>query len=166
MEIADEEKPDVIAVDATGIGGAVADFIRHKGYNAIDIVSNSKAFRQDKFINKRVEMWFKFRELLRTNQLDIPNDDVLVGQLTSPKYQFDAQGRYVLEKKEDMKKRGLSSPDRGDAVILACAVDHEYASFVIKDEWERHAKPGTLEYIMAGVLQRAKEEEEKSWLIS
>lgn len=164
MRIADEENPDAIAVDVTGTGSGVADIMRHKGYKVLDVVSNSKAFRRDKFVNKRAEMWFTVREMLRKGTLNIPDDDVLIGQLSSPKYKFDSKGRYLMERKEDMKKRGLSSPDRADALILSCAIDKDYASFIIKDEDESRSKPGTVAAIYDILEAQYKAEEETAWL--
>ena len=51
--------------------------------------------------------------------LSLPNDEELAGQLSAPKYEFDSAGRIVIEKKEDMKKRGVDSPDRADALCLS-----------------------------------------------
>jgi hypothetical protein len=48
----------------------------------------------------------------------LPDDEELAGQLSAPKYKFDSAGRIVIESKEDMKKRGVDSPDRADALCL------------------------------------------------
>jgi hypothetical protein len=71
-------------------------------------------------------MWFRLRELLRTQSIKLPNDDKMIGELSSPKYSFDTAGRYVLETKDEMKKRGLRSPNIADAVVYAFAYDGKY----------------------------------------
>ena len=51
----------------------------------------------------------------------IEADLELEADLIGPEYGFDARNRIQLEKKQDMKKRGLSSPDTGDALALTFA---------------------------------------------
>ena len=47
--------------------------------------------------------------------------DSLHADLTGLKYSYDSNTRLRLERKEDMKKRGLRSPDEGDALALTFA---------------------------------------------
>ena len=54
--------------------------------------------------------------------VQIPDTDTLRGDLTGPKYSYDSNTRLKLEKKEDMKKRGLRSPDEGDALAMTFAL--------------------------------------------
>ncbi len=48
----------------------------------------------------------------------LPNSDSLHADLTSVGYKYQSDGRLLLEAKEDMRKRGMPSPDEGDAVAL------------------------------------------------
>ena len=64
-------------------------------------------------------MWGTVREALRTEQLKLWPDDKQISQLSNRKYFVNSSGKIELEKKEAMKKRGLSSPDMGDALALA-----------------------------------------------
>lgn len=64
-------------------------------------------------------MWGKVRKMLKDEQLSIWKDDKLISQLSNRKYTVNSKGKIVLEKKEDMKKRGLQSPDIADALALA-----------------------------------------------
>ena len=142
----------------------MADNLRAWGYNAIDYVAQERAWNPEKFVNRRTESWFNIREVFRKDDINLPDDDVLVGQLTAPKYKFDAAGRYVLESKDDMKKRGLSSPDRADMVAMLFESDDEYESTVLKDFASRDndgVKPGTLQEILSRL--QSGEEEEIQW---
>jgi len=162
--VADREKPEFIKVDVVGIGAGVADNLRAWGYNAIDYVAQERAWNPEKFVNRRTESWFNIREVFRKDDINLPNDDILVGQLTAPKYKFDAAGRYVLESKDDMKKRGLSSPDRADVVAMLFESDDEYESTVLKDFASRDndgVKPGTLQEILSRL--QSGEEEDIQW---
>lgn len=69
--------------------------------------------------NKAAEMWASMRAWLRTGS--IPDDPELLAELTGREYGFDLHNAIRLEKKEDMKKRGLSSPDNADGLALTFA---------------------------------------------
>lgn len=53
---------------------------------------------------------------------EIPDDPELEADLTGPEYGFSAKQQIQLEKKEDMKKRGLASPDCGDMLAMTFGV--------------------------------------------
>jgi hypothetical protein len=69
--------------------------------------------------NKAAEMWASMRAWLRTGA--IPDDPELRAELTSREYGFNLHNAIRLEKKEDMKKRGLASPDNADGLALTFA---------------------------------------------
>lgn len=71
------------------------------------------------YANSTGVMWGTAREALRTGTLKLYPDDKQISQLSNRKYTIGSDGRIVLEKKETMKKRGLSSPDMADALALA-----------------------------------------------
>ncbi|MEO4040221.1 PBSX family phage terminase large subunit [Hoeflea sp. CAU 1731] len=125
-EIALLEKPNAIFVDGVGVGGGVVDRLRQLGLKVIDVNGGSRASSSLRFRNKRAEMWSRMRDWLRDIG-DIPDDDELMIDLQSPEYSFDARNRIQIEKKEDMKRRGLLSPDIADALALTFAetVHHE-----------------------------------------
>lgn len=64
-------------------------------------------------------MWGKVRKYLQEGTLTLPDDDMLFTQLTNRKYMVNKNGKLELERKENMKKRGLQSPDIADALALA-----------------------------------------------
>ena len=172
VEVADEVERDfkdfpgceLIAVDAVGIGSGVADTLRHRGYPAIDIESGERAYQATKFNNKRTEMWFRTREFLRTKSISLPNDDPLIGELSSPRYSFDAAGRYVLETKQEMKKRGLKSPNRADAIVYAFAYDGKYQSYILNEQVKQEKlKVDTFAYLMKQLRAEAHRESESKW---
>jgi hypothetical protein len=77
-----------------------------------------------KYANMRAFMWSKGRDWLR-NRGAIDGAPVLETDLTGPGYFHDKQDRVVLESKEKMKARGLSSPDDGDELMLTFAATVE-----------------------------------------
>lgn len=73
----------------------------------------------EKAANKRSEMWLAARDWLERGSL--PRDDMLAAELSAPSYRYNARDAIVLESKEDMKKRGVPSPDLADAFALTFA---------------------------------------------
>lgn len=118
----DRIKPHALFVDETGVGAGVVDRLRQLGYpvRAVNFGSKPDNLTEAKVANKRAEMWARMREWLR-GEVGIPNDDQLEAELTAVEYKHDANNAILLEKKEDMKKRGLPSPDMADALALTFA---------------------------------------------
>jgi len=129
-ELAGELKPDAIFVDGGGVGGGVVDRLRFLRQPIVEVSFGGKADRssvgQDGAIvyaNKRAEMWGTMREWLASGVLPV-NDGEVAADLTGVEYGYtmlNGLDAIILEKKEDMKKRGLSSPDMGDALALTFA---------------------------------------------
>jgi hypothetical protein len=91
------------------------------------------------YTKKRAEMWGSLREWLRTGAVD--DDPELHADLIGVEYGYtlrDGRDALILERKEDMKKRGLSSPDNGDAPALTLAYP------VAPSDHRAHLRPGSL----------------------
>jgi hypothetical protein len=112
-------KPDAVFVDGGGVGGGVIDNLRAWGYRPIEVNFGAQAGDSKEYYNKRAEMWGLMKDWLKTGSID--DDAELTDDLVGPQYGFDKDGRIQLEKKEDMKKRGIASPDNGDALALTFA---------------------------------------------
>lgn len=124
LEVADRVSADAIFVDEGGVGSGVIDRLHQltdiaQGVN-FGWRSDHHVPGQPKAANKRAEMWAKLREDLRSG-LALPDDDELEQDLTAPLYRFDANSAVQLEKKEEMRRRGIRSPDLGDALALTYA---------------------------------------------
>jgi len=115
----EEHRPHAVFVDQTGLGAGVVDRLAQLGRRVVGIDFGGKPMTE-RYVNRRAEMWWSLAAWVKTGQLpDIPE---LVGELTAPTYSYaNAAGRLQLESKEDMKKRGLSSPDLADALALTFA---------------------------------------------
>ena len=59
------------------------------------------------------------RERFTSGRISIPSDNQLVGELAALRYGYDSQGRIQMEGKDAMRQRGLPSPDKADALMLA-----------------------------------------------
>lgn len=116
----DATQPDCTFVDGTGLGAGVVDRLRSLNYRIIDVQAGGKPDDPEKYFNKRAEMWGRAREWLR-GDVELPQDDGLKAALTGLEYGYSAKMAIQLEKKEDMKKRGLASPDEADALAYSFA---------------------------------------------
>lgn len=121
VQVAQLYKPDVIFYDGTGVGGPVGDRLKQLGYNVIEIQFGSES-PNPKYKYFRTFMWMEMAKNLRGG-LAIDADPQLESDLTGPEYSHDAQDRMVLEPKDHMKARGLSSPDDGDALAMLHAYE-------------------------------------------
>lgn len=111
----------VINVDVGGVGSSPCDWLYHNGYAVNEINFGSGAGNDKRYKNKRAEMWGRMREWLEAGGC-IPDDADLITDLTGVEYDYTPMNQILLEKKEAMKKRGLSSPDNADALALTFAV--------------------------------------------
>ena len=115
--------PDAVFVDETGVGGGVVDRLRQLGHSVIGVNFGGKAdgaVDGEMVANKRAEMWCRMRSWLGSGGT-IANDPELIADLIGVEYGYTVHNEILLEKKDDMKKRGLGSPDAGDALALTFA---------------------------------------------
>ena len=143
MEQVNAHNPDAVFVDGTGIGWGVVDRLNQMGCpNLTGVDFGSKADRTDgsdaqvRYANKRAEMWGYMKEWCKTGCL--PDDRELAADLGAVDYGYDGSDAILLERKDDMRKRGLASPDDGDALALT------FAYPVAKRDWaeERRFEEG------------------------
>lgn len=120
-----DEKPVKLFIDLGGLGAGIYDRLVELGYGNVVVPINfgDTANRVDRYYNRRSEMWCEIRDWLPL--ASIPNDSVLIGDLSGPKYKYDSDGRVKLESKEDMRARNVKSPDCGDALGLTFAIPVE-----------------------------------------
>lgn len=121
-KIADDYNPEAINVDCTGVGSGVADRLIELGYPVNRIHFGARAIEDQVYGLRRDEMWGEMKKWFEDTPCQIPDDDALEADLCAPQYTYDSSRRLKLERKEDMKKRGISSPDSADALALTFAV--------------------------------------------
>jgi hypothetical protein len=117
--VIDQYNPDAVFIDGGGVGGGVVDRLKQLGYRVTEIQSGERATDREKYLNRRAEMWGEMRDWLPYGCID--NDDELIDDLAGPEYAIHGGGQLKLESKDQMKKRGLMSPDDGDALALTFA---------------------------------------------
>lgn len=113
-------RPQSLLVDVA-MGSAVVDRLRQVGWRNVVEVNFGWVSSNPHFANKRMEMWHGVKDWLEAGGA-LPPIDQLVDDLCGPQYWFTQAGKMILEAKEDMRDRGLASPDYGDALALTFAV--------------------------------------------
>lgn len=108
-------------IDLTGWGVGVYDCGTSWGrkWHGIMVASSSG---DPACFNKRAEIWWKLSKWLKDGGA-IPNDVDLHDDLIGPQYFYQRSSNKIqIERKEDMKKRGLASPDLADSLALTFAL--------------------------------------------
>jgi hypothetical protein len=117
-----EDLPVQIAVDVIGIGAGVVDRLRELQLPVVGVnVAESPAVGA-KYLRLRDELWFMAKEWFEGRDVILPEDDALISELTAVKYRYSSSNKLRVESKDEMKDRGLASPDRADAFCLTFAL--------------------------------------------
>ena len=116
-------RPAKVFIDVGGLGAGVVDRLFELGHRetVVSVNAGSSPLDEKKYANKRAEMWGLCALWLQEIPNQIPDTDSLHADLCGIRYTFDSNSRLVMEKKEDMKKRGIRSPDESDALCLTFA---------------------------------------------
>jgi hypothetical protein len=110
---------DAIFVDG-GFGTGIYSILKSQGF-PVHIVWFASKSLDEECVNKRAEMWKGVREWLKDGGV-LPDDEELKSDLWSQGRKSTADGRILLKSKEEMKKEGLASPNKGDALALTFAM--------------------------------------------
>ena len=133
-------RPSEILVDSIGVGGGVVDRLRELGAPVRGINVGEAPAMGNTYMNLRAELWFKTKGWLEDRSCKLPNDDQLLAELTSIRYAFTPGGKMKAESKDDMRKRGLKSPDLADALCLTMASDAATALSGAMSTWKQSIK--------------------------
>ena len=119
----DENRVDVLVIDAVGVGAGVVDRMREVGLKTARIEGfngGNDAKRKDRFSDRNAEVWWAMREHYLEGMLDTENDANLIGQVSGRAYGVESDGRIRLQSKKTMK----DSPDEADALAMTFAPLH------------------------------------------
>lgn len=116
-----EENPIRVYIDCIGIGAGVVDRLQEMGYRMVEGINVARSANdKERFGNLRAELWHDMRDWLMQNELpvEIPDSDELHGALVSLGFKFRSNGQLIIESKDDLRARGMPSPDEADALSL------------------------------------------------
>jgi hypothetical protein len=112
-------RPSAICVDAIGLGAGVADRMAEMGLPVLAVNVSESPTTGSQYYRLRDELYCRTRDWFATRQVSVPAHDKLVADLTALKYRYLSDGRIKIESKDEMRKRGLSSPDCADALAMS-----------------------------------------------
>ena len=116
-----EHKPDGLFVDKGGIGSGIVDRLRELGIPVIAVNFGERATDTELYENKRAECWWRMKEWVEDHPNRLPNDAAMIADLIAPQPMVTSKSKRLLESKKDMRKRGIRSPDGGDALAVTFA---------------------------------------------
>lgn len=117
------KRPTVILVDSIGLGAGVVDRLRELGAPVRGVNVAEAPSAKGTYTNLRSELWFRVKGWLEDRGCKLPDNDRLIAELTSVRYRYMSSGKMAVESKDEMRRRGLKSPDLADALCLSLAVD-------------------------------------------
>ncbi len=145
-----------VKVDDGGVGGGVVDRLRElkreypSRYSWMTVVpvNFGKVIKHKYYHDSTTYMMAVVRDMIsdidddgneKEVELILPNDNDLVGQLSSRKYDYKANGKQKVESKKEMKERGLASPDEADCILLVCLPVKSRRKENVKNEQKQNA---------------------------
>lgn len=125
---------DAIFVDVTGVGTGVEAFLTEAGLRNVHRVHNGEtAIEEEKYRNRGAECWVHMKEWIEdvNRPASLPakgwvdgvlkEDKKLQAELSSREFTYDVRRRFVLQSKEEMRRKGIPSPNVADALALTFA---------------------------------------------
>lgn len=134
----DEDKPSEILIDSIGLGAGVLDRCRELALPVRGVNVGESPSTDGQFSRLRDELWWRAREWFAGRDVSIPEDARLLGELTSVQYAYTSAGKLQVESKDNMRKRGLKSPDVADALVLTFAGGLDRP--MVEKRYERYSK--------------------------
>ena len=118
-----ERTPELVNVDEVGLGAGVLDRLRELGIQARGVNGAARPFLDSICGNLRAEGYWSLRERFQNRRIRIPRDAELMAELAALRYRINSSGKVMIESKETIRGRGLPSPDKADALMLAFLKD-------------------------------------------
>jgi hypothetical protein len=122
------DRRGTLAIDEGGVGGGVVDRLKEQRLTghilAVNAGSSPDNDPEERLKNMRAQLWWTARLAFQAGEVSLARLDEkdyrrLLSELTAPTYKFSSEGKVVIESKDDLKKRGVPSPDVADAFNLA-----------------------------------------------
>ena len=137
----EEYNPKSVICDSVGLGAGAFDRLceLHGKDKILSFVGGSSANNPKRYINRRAEAYWGLRTKMQNGEISLPNDIVLKSQGSSIKYEIHSDSKIQIEGKEDMRRRGLDSPDDFDAIMMSNSMGVVYYRKGRIMQW-RHAE--------------------------
>lgn len=118
-----QENPNKVYIDCIGVGAGVVDRLQEMGFDCVEGINVARSANdKERFKNLRAELWSDMRDWFSGEMpVQIPDDDELHGELCSLGFKETSSGQIQIESKDDLRARGMPSPDVADALALSFA---------------------------------------------
>jgi hypothetical protein len=128
-----------IVVDRVGVGAGLLSSLKSQGYRAEGCAFGERAEDSSTFANKKIELYWKFREGLRAGEIAIApleNEQIVFEELMAVRYNSNTEKQIFCEAKDKVRSRLGRSPDGGDAVVMGMQIkpQNQNNHFVVEDE--------------------------------
>lgn len=145
----DKYQPDYIMADTNGVGAPGAEWLRAAGYKVISVHAQGSPKDEKQYFNKRAECWGDMAIWLRNGAID--DSDILKDDLKGPKrLRHKTTGKLQVESKDDMKARGLASPNDGDALSITFGQTVARKDRNTSRNWQRNTVARDVSYDILG----------------
>lgn len=118
------DRRGALSVDVVGVGSGVYDRLKEQRLpGTLYEVQAGGGADNDAMLNRRAQLWWDVREALYRGEISLSRLDEttyqrLRAELTAPTYRHTSAGKVQIESKDELKARGLPSPDVADAFCL------------------------------------------------
>jgi hypothetical protein len=111
-------RPDLLVIDDDGVGGGVVDRMGELGHDVERF--NANVSSPSPFYERRKDDgWFELRDLLVAGRIRLPAGHALLDELMTIRFKYSSNGKKTIVSKDEMRKKGLKSPNIGDALMMA-----------------------------------------------
>jgi phage terminase large subunit len=131
------ERPAEILVDSIGLGAGVVDRLMELDLPVRGINVAESPAMGERYGRLRDELWFLAKEWFESRDCKIPEQEELISDLSKPRFKFTSNGKLKVESKDEMKRRGLNSPDLADSFCLTFGSTASVAKSGSAYKWNR-----------------------------
>jgi hypothetical protein len=117
-----KDRLEEINFDRAGVGAYFATDFESFGFCDVNGINVGEATQfPDRFRNLKAQLYWALRERFQDGHVSGLTDELALMQLASIRYEINPRGLIEIESKDDLRKRGIKSPDRAEAIMLAFA---------------------------------------------
>lgn len=147
FNLPDDMRPQAICVDVIGLGSGVVDRMNELNLPVIGVNASESPSTLGQYYRLRDELYGRLRDWFASANPAIPDHARLINEVCAIRYRFTSDGRMRVESKDEMKRRGLASPDCADALALTHAVMSD-TPMTLSPRSRRGLQPETQEWVV------------------
>lgn len=139
-----QNRSNLVGADEVGIGAGVVSRLRQVyEHDDIDVIGFCGGEREglrepEAYANYKTEAWFYAAQQFIDKRCDIPNDPVLISQLSSVTYHYATGEKLILDSKKDLRKKLGHSPDRAEAYVMGLDALRNARPVIKVDKYATH----------------------------